>query len=168
MTEVPFRPAEILRVLAEHDVDYVLIGGLATIAHGSPHLTQDVDITPEPSGENWSRLSKALTALNAKVRVNNEEPLPFGHDATSLAAARVWNLVTDFGEFDISVVPSGTEGYPDFVRGASVREVFGIRVKVADLADIIRSKQAANRPKDQRVLPVLREILATRHEREPR
>ena len=41
-------------------------------------------------------------------------------------------------------------------------EVFGLVVPVASLADIIRSKQAANRPKDQRVLPTLREILASR------
>ena len=43
--------------------------------------------------------------------------------------------------------------------------MFGLVVPVASLADVIRSKQAANRAKDQRVLPTLREILASRFDR---
>jgi len=45
--------------------------------------------------------------------------------------------------------------------------VHGVEIRIASLADIIRSKQAANRPKDQRVLPTLREILASRNPRNP-
>ncbi len=162
-----FRPSEIVRVLVEHDVRCVLIGGYAAYAQGSPFPTEDVDITPEQSLENLARLSDALRALDAKIRVKDEEPLPFAHDADSLSAVRVWNLSTKYGDLDISFVPSGTAGFADLVQDSSLRDVDGVRVRMASLADIIRSKQAANRPKDQRVLPVLREILATRHEREP-
>jgi hypothetical protein len=91
-----------------------------------------------------------------------EGGLPFAHDAESLAAVGVWNLVTPHGDLDISFVPNGTTGYADLANDASEVEVFGLVVPVASLADIIRSKQAANRPKDQRVLPTLREILASR------
>lgn len=159
-----FDAAPMLRALAAHGVEYVLIGGFATIQYGSPFLTQDLDITPEASAENLERLSRALTDMNAKVRTADApEGLPFGHDATSLASVRVWNLVTDHGDFDISFVPTGTDGYPDLIASARVITIHGVDVHVADLADIIRSKQAANRPKDQRVLPTLREILAYRH-----
>lgn len=89
---------------------------------------------------------------------------PFSHDAGSLGRASMWNLTTRHGDLDISFVPSGTSGYEDLVRDASETSVFGLRVAVASLADVIRSKQAANRPKDQRVLPTLREILASRHQ----
>jgi hypothetical protein len=65
----------------------------------------------------------------------------------------------------MSLVPSGTTGYEDLIADASEAGIFERRVLVASLADIIRSKQAANRPKDQRVLPTLREILASRFER---
>lgn len=157
-----FRPREILRVLAGHDVDYVLIGGLAATLHGSPHLTQDIDITPERGLENLARLSDALRALDAKVRARGVEPLPFNHDAVSLQGVGVWNLTTPYGDLDISFVPIGTAGYPDLSRDAAFLDVADLHVLVASLADIIRSKQAANRPKDQRVLPTLREILATR------
>jgi hypothetical protein len=91
-----------------------------------------------------------------------EGGLPFSHDADSLAAVGVWNLVTSHGDLDISFVPNGTTGYADLATDAAEVEVFGLVVPVASLADIIRSKQAANRPKDQRVLPTLREILASR------
>lgn len=166
MTFVPFQPDVILATLQRHGVTFVLIGGLAAQLHGSPLTTRDVDITPEDTLENFERLSHALQELNARIRLEDvEENLPFAHDAESLRTVGVWNLQTDFGELDVSLVPSGTQGFSDFVGDSESVEVFGVTIRVAALADIIRSKQAANRPKDQRALPVLREILATRHRR---
>lgn len=164
-----FDPTAILAVLSRHGVTYVLIGGFAAVAHGSPFPTEDVDITPEASGDNLDRLSAALRAMGARIR-SDAVPggLPFNHDGESLAAGRTWNLVTEHGDLDISFVPSGTGGYADLVRDVDQREVAGVVVAIASLADIIRSKQAANRPKDQRVLPTLREIHALRHQRPDR
>jgi hypothetical protein len=164
MAPPEFTPDRILEVLKRHGVDFVVIGGLAAIAHGSNLPTRDVDITPDQEATNLSRLSEALTELKAEVRFG-EESLPFGHDAESLASAGVWNLRTLYGELDISMVPNGTQGYADLVREAVPTSILGVEVPVASLADVIRSKQAANRPKDQRVLPVLREILASRYQR---
>lgn len=162
-----FEPEALVEILVRHAVDFVLIGGLAAQAHGSPFATQDVDITPDSTRANLERLSAALLEMDARVRAEGVEGgLPFAHDATSLAAAGVWNLTTPYGDLDISMVPSGTDGFGDLVTEAAVTQVFGHPVRIAALADVIRSKQAANRLKDQRVLPVLREILATRHDRE--
>ncbi|WP_148616066.1 hypothetical protein [Nocardioides rubriscoriae] len=162
-----FRPEEIVRALVARDVAFILIGGLAARAHGSNMLTSDVDITPDRALDNLARLSEALNDLEATVRADGVDGgLPFTHDAESLAAAGVWNLTTRYGDLDISMVPSGTGGYSDLAQEAVEETAYGTRIKIAALADVIRSKQAANRPKDQRVLPVLREILATRHERE--
>jgi predicted nucleotidyltransferase len=156
----------ILDVLRRHDVAFVLIGGTATVYHGSPFLTYDVDITPQRERANLDRLSAALTELDAKVRTSSEdEGLPFSHSGESLDAAGVWNLTTPFGDLDISFVPNGTSGYDDLNSDAEAATIDGVEVRVASLADIIRSKQAANRPKDQRVLPTLREILASRNPR---
>ena len=161
-----FQPQEILRVLARHEVRYVLIGGLAATLYGSPHLTQDVDITPDPNLDNLAKLSDALRELDAKVRaVELDEPLPFNHDADSLAAVRVWNLSTKYGDLDISFEPSGTTGHADLAREAVHMVVKDVEVVIAALSDIVRSKQAADRPKDQLTLPTLREILARRMDR---
>lgn len=158
--------ATIVGVLDRHHVKYVLIGGLAAIAQGSPFPTVDIDVTPDRSAENLSRLSDALRELKADVRAEGvEEGLPFSHDATSLAAVSVWNLRTPHGDLDISFLPTGTRGYPDLIQDARPTVLHGVTVVVASLADIVRSKQAANRPKDQRVLPTLREILASRYAR---
>lgn len=162
-------PQPILETLHRHGVQFVLIGGLATIHWGSPFPTEDIDITPERSIANLDRLSAALRDLGALVRTSSEpRGLPFAHTGSSLNAASVWNLTTDYGDFDISFVPNGTDGYADLVRDAELAPVFGVEVRIASLADIIRSKQAANRPKDQRVLPTLREILASRNPRNAR
>lgn len=147
-------------MLAGHDVAYVLIGGVAAFLHGSPLPTVDVDITPADDADNLARLSVALDDLDAKVRVEGSEPLPFAHDATSLAAARMWNLTTRYGDLDIALVPAGTRGYDDLRRDAVELEIAGHRVLLASLSDIVRSKDAAGRDKDRRALPVLRELLA--------
>lgn len=147
----------------EHAVEFVVIGGFAANLHGSPLPTLDVDITPRRSQENLQRLSDALRELDAKVRaVELDEPLPFSHDADSLAAVQVWNLRTPDGDLDISFVPTGTTGYDDLRRDAAVEDLHGLRIVVASLADVIRSKEAAGRDKDRRTLPVLRELLARR------
>lgn len=151
----------LLAVLRTHDVDFVLIGGLAAVAHGSPFPTEDVDITPLSTKDNLQRLSGALTELDAHIRTEGDsDGLPFAHDAASLAAAETWNLTTRFGDLDIAITPAGTTGYDDLLRDADAVALFGNTVLIASLADVIRSKQAANRPKDQRVLPTLRELLA--------
>lgn len=149
-----FDPVAMLTVLDRHDVDFVVTGSFATALHGSPFLTDNLDITPDRTHENLERLSAALLEIGAQSRVHDEK-LPSSLDDTESL-----DLTTKHGKLDIS-----SDGYPDLVRDAETMTLAGVQVHVASLADIIRSKQAANRPKDQRVLPTLREILASRHER---
>jgi hypothetical protein len=153
----------ILQALHRNNVSYILIGGLAAVYHGSPFPTEDADIAPETTRRNLDRLAAALRELNARIRIDSEPAgLPFRCDAEALAAAQTWNLTTDAGDLDVSFKPSGTQGYRDLRRDSAQVELYGVSVRVASLGDVIRSKQAANRPKDQRMLPALREILARR------
>lgn len=155
-----FQPEEILRVLNAHAVDYVVIGGYAAVAQGSPYPTSDIDVTPDLAHENMNRLSRALTELGARVRHPDiPEGLPFGHDATSLTATLFWNLITPFGDLDLSLHPAAVGEYPGWLSNAIQITVRDVQFKVAGLADIIRSKDAANRDKDRRVLPLLRRLL---------
>ena len=160
MPEHGFDPDQILRVLSEQGVEFVLIGGYAAALHGSNHLTFDIDITPSRAPSNLDRLSSALHELGARVRVEGiDGGLAFEHDGPSLARVDVWNLVTDAGDLDLSFEPSGTEGWPDLHRRALKVDLVGGITEVASLADIVRSKEAANRPKDQLALPALRRLL---------
>jgi len=155
--------ARLLDVLHRHKVAYVLIGGLAAVYHGSPFPTEDADITPQTDRVNLERLAAALADLDARIRTESEPAgLPFPCDADSLAARKTVNLTTAAGDLDLTFEPAGTAGYDDLRRDATHTELYGVTVQIASLADVIRSKQAANRPKDQRVLPTLREILSRR------
>jgi hypothetical protein len=155
--------ARLLDMLHRHRVAYVLIGGLAAVYHGSPFPTEDADITPQTDRLNLERLAAALTDLKARIRAESEPAgPPFLCDADWLAACKTVNLTTAAGDLDLTFEPAGTAGYDDLRRDATRTELYGITVQIASLADVIRSKQAANRPKDQRVLPTLREILSQR------
>jgi hypothetical protein len=155
-----FRPAEILRALERHGVEFVVIGGLAAAVQGSPFVTTDIDVAPRHARKNLERLSEALKELGARIRTEAvPEGLPFDHNATSLAGTSLLNLTTRFGDLDISTEPLGTTGYEDLVRDAKPYELGGVRVLVASLADVIRSKEAAGREKDRLVLPTLRRLL---------
>jgi hypothetical protein len=98
--EPSLNPAAIVAALNRHQVRYVIIGAFAAIAQQAPiPATRDIDFTPEASQENLARLSRALTDLGARLRTEAvPEGLPFSHDATSLAAAEVWNLVCADGD----------------------------------------------------------------------
>jgi len=158
--ELTFDPAEIVRVLDAHGVRYVLIGGFAATIHGAAYVTTDLDIAPDPAADNVERLSGALADLDARVRApDTPGGIPFAHDARSLAAVGVWNLVTRVGDLDISFVPSGTHGYADLRRDAVTLSIHGTEVTVASLADVVRSKEAAGRDKDRAALPILRRLL---------
>ena len=168
--EPAFSPAAIVAALNRHEVRYVVIGAFAAIAQRAPiPATRDIDIAPDASTENLARLSRALTDLGARIRTGAEPSgLPSGHDATSLAAAEVWNLICADGEFDISLHPAGFAcGYAQLAPGAHRLRVGNVEVVVADLADVIRSKESAGRPKDLQVLPRLyRHLTARAAERE--
>jgi hypothetical protein len=156
-----FRPELLLAALNDHDVRFVLIGGFAAVIHGSPYVTTDLDIVPDPSRANLGRLSAALRDLDARVWTSGDpDGLTFAHTAESLARAQTWNLVTRHGRLDISFQPSGTTGFSDLARDAVHLTILDAEIDVASLADVIRSKEAADRDKDRLVLPTLRRILA--------
>ena len=162
-----FQPLAILEVLDRHEVVYVVIGGIAAVLHGAAHVTTDVDVVPEEGLRNLERLSAALHELGARIRMSGEpDGVPFDHSAVSLARVRIWNLQTELGDLDITFEPSGTRGYEDLRRDAVVLSIRDVDVTVASLADVIRSKEAAGRPRDRAALPALRELLS-RQRRQP-
>ena len=159
--EVEFLPWEILRVLNEEGVEYLVIGGTAAVLHGSSLPTQDVDILPLREPQNLERLSRALARLDAKIRTANE-PVATTIDGPFLdATPAMLNLVTKFGDLDLAFAPAGPmvkfEQWNANATSIDVRD--RLVVRVAALEDVIASKIAANRPKDQRALPYLESLL---------
>lgn len=159
----PFDPETLVRVLSKHDVRYVLVGALAARLQGFPRLTADADITPAMDPQNLERLARALRELDAKVFTEGvPEGLDFDCTARTLARAEMWTLITSAGRLDLVFQPPGTEGYEDLSSDAVDYEVFGIALKAASLEDIIRSKEASDRPQDRQDVVVMREMLRRR------
>ncbi len=153
-----FDPQEIIAVLDRHQVRYVIVGAVAARLHGSPLLTEDIDLTPHLSTDNLQRLADALAELDARLAAPGaQEGLKIPLDAATFASP-VMKFLTRAGEVDVVLEPLRAGGYEQLVQRAATYEVFGTRIRVASLRDIIASKEASDRPKDRAHLELLREL----------
>lgn len=165
MTDREFDPIALLDILNRHGVRYVVIGGFAAVAYGSPLPTSDIDITPDPELGNLARLSGALGEMDARLRVDGiPDGLPFAHNAQSLRDVSVLNLVTRLGELDLVVRPAGDADYSQMASRQLMIRVHDTELPLAALDDVIASKEAAGRAKDRTALPILRELQRRLHE----
>jgi len=144
-----------------HQVDFVLIGGVAERLLGSPRGTGDIDICPAREAANLERLAAALNELEAALRLPGLEsgvPPPEAWEARSFRPSTGLALTTRSGWLDVWFVPDGTSGYPDLMENATELQVGGLRLHVASIDDLIRTKKAAGGPKYLSHLPLLREL----------
>lgn len=158
-----FDPVALLRILVDHRVEFIVVGGIAARLRGAPLLTQDIDVTPARDPDNLQKLAEALGQLDAKLRtVPEPEGVRLPIDPGLLDSATVWTLGTKHGDLDLVMEPGGTGGYRDLIRDADELRIAvepDLLVQVASLADVIRSKEAAGREKDRAALPLLRRTL---------
>ena len=155
-----FDPVRICTILLEEEVDFVVLGGFAAIVRGSSLPTKDIDVIPSRDRSNLDRLGRALTRMNAKIRISGDPVLTKIDGAFLANMPHMLNLVTDFGEIDLTFSPAGSAGnFEGWKKGATLEAIEDdLTVLVASLDDIIDSKRAANRPKDQMALPYLESL----------
>ena len=162
MIDGGFDPGALVRALQRHEVEFVVIGGIAGQLWGSPMITQDLDICYAREKTNLENLAAALRELNAKLR-GVKEDVPFRLDARTLFNGDSFTFTTDFGALDCLATPSGTSGYTDLRQAAEAMPVGGgLKVWVCSLDDLFRMKRAAGRNKD---LLAIEELGALRDER---
>jgi hypothetical protein len=142
--------AEITAVLARHEVDYVVLGGLAVAAHGFIRATKDIDICPKPTRANLKRLAEALVELEAEPLELEQFPeFELRPDLDNLRAGTNWCLNSRHGRLDVMQEISGVKGYEELARGAELQELFGQTVKIASYEAVLKMKRAAGRPQDE-------------------
>ena len=142
-----FRPSRLLRALAEGGVEFVVIGGYASIAHGSPRLTNDLDISYSPEPANLEALGRVLVGLDATLR-GVEDEVPFVADAETLRQVELLTLDTQHGPLDLLAAPGGGPGWAALRRDAIEVDLDGVTVPVASLDHLKAMKRAAGRPQD--------------------
>ena len=153
--DTPLDAERILQALAEHAVDYVIVGGLAVQTHGHVRTTVDIDVFPRPDPSNMGRLAEALNALDAQVLNPGSEGMKI--DAMMLPRATLWQFATKHGAIDVLHDAPGTPPY-DELRGRALEIRLGdLELAVAGRDDLIGMKRASGRPIDLEDLAALTE-----------
>lgn len=143
MTDLP----HVLRLLALHRIDFVVVGGMAAIAHGSARFTFDLDIVYSREPDNVARLSAALAPLHPRLR-GAPEGLPFSLDVPTVMSGLNFTLSTDAGPIDLLGEVTGGGGYPQLLPRSGPAGIFGTTCRVVSLDTLITLKRAAGRPAD--------------------
>jgi hypothetical protein len=168
----PLDRAVLLAAFVEHGAQFVIVGGIAAQVYGATRVTKDLDLCPAWSADNLERVAAALRDLGARMKIGEGsiELLEVALDAKTLANMEIVPWRTRAGDIDVLLgIPNISRfelaRYEQLVATATIIEVDGLEVAVASLADIIRSKEIADRPKDREALNELRAIDRLHRER---
>jgi len=138
----------LLEPLVRHGVDFVLIGGMAGISHGSNYPSFDLDVLYSRDRANVARLVSALEEICVRLR-GAPADLPFLLDTKTIENGANFTFITPHGDFDVLADAAGMPPYENLKSASVVREVAGYPIKVASIDHLIAMKRAANRTKDK-------------------
>lgn len=144
--ETPLDARRIFEALADQEVEYVLIGGMAVQVHGHTRTTQDVDLVPARAPDNLARLAAALESVGARPAGQGEQT---AQKPLVLPPAGIASLDTDAGGVDVHFSPPGAQPFRALRKRALVVDLNGINIPVASRDDLIAMKRAAGRPIDR-------------------
>ena len=145
--------------------EFIVIGGVAAIIHGSARATFDVDLLYLRDEQNIQRLASSLAPYNPYLR---EAPpgLPFAWDPKTIRHGLNFTLTTDLGDIDL-LGDVGGETYQTLLPHSFEVEAFGVHFKCIDLPTLIRIKEAAGRRKDLEAIAELRVLLEEMEKKQP-
>ncbi|MBN2373367.1 nucleotidyltransferase [bacterium] len=148
---------KILKILIENEVEFIIVGGYATIIHGAGYVTKDLDICVNFSEENTSRILKAITPYHPLHRMHPKKP-PLQETPNSLSKYKNLYLHTDLGDLDMLGEITGLGRFQDLVHSTIEVEIYGKTCRVLSIDALIVSKKALGRPKDNQVVVQLEAI----------
>lgn len=140
--------------LASHDVNFVLIGGVALSIHSAAYITYDIDVCFSRTRENLKKIADALAPFHPRLRGFPPE-LPFVWDASTLTNGTLFTLDTELGDFDLLGEVDGLGSYDDVLRASTFWDIYGYKISVLSVDGLITAKERAGREKDVAGLKVL-------------
>jgi hypothetical protein len=154
---VPTDFQRLIDSLVNQSVEFVIIGGVALVLHGSSRVTQDLDICYSRTPENLDRLATALGPFRPTLR-GAPPGLPFTLDSRALHSGLNFTLSADPGDIDILGEVPGVGGYDQIASDAVPMDVYGHRVLVMSLSALEKAKRTAGRLKDLSDLDEIQQI----------
>ena len=130
-----------LRVLSDHNVKFMLVGGYAFSAYGHPRGTLDIDFFIEATQENADALYRALTEFGAPLKTIGVSASDFTKESF------IYQIGVQPRRIDIINKITGVAFREAYRRSVEV-ELDGIKLRVISLEDLLANKKAAGRPKD--------------------
>ncbi|MCK4905207.1 nucleotidyltransferase [bacterium] len=131
---------EMLEVLKEHDVDFILVGAYALAAQGYPRGTLDIDIWVAPTEINSKKTYKALAKFGAPLNDINED--------TFKEKGVIFQIGVAPCRIDIITEISGEIEFEDAKKRSDQVEIEGISPNILSIEDLIKNKESTGRPKD--------------------
>lgn len=148
--------SELTRRLIAGQVEFVLVGGFAAVAHGVTLVTRDVDICCRFSEANLMRVQRALADLHPVHRSRPDLPLALTPD--QCASLRNLYLKTDLGVLDCLGEVLGVGNFDEVTRHSVEVELPSGKCRVLGIDALIRAKEAMNRDHDRITVKHLQEI----------
>jgi hypothetical protein len=148
----------LLNRLLESQIDFVLIGGYASVLHGSSHVTHDLDICAVMTETQLEKLKKALHDLNPKHRMNPNFQLSLDEYPKAGQLLDNFYLSTSSGVLDIIKTVTSVGDFEVVKKNAIKVQLFGKECLVISLDDLIKAKSKMNRDKDKFVLQELLKV----------
>ena len=149
---------KLLQRLIENQVEFVIVGGYAAIAHGVTLTTFDVDVCSPLTFENLEKIHTSLTGLRPYHRETPQE-IPFVMPDDFKRNLRNLYLHTDLGQIDFLGEILGVGDYASVFRQSQVAELPFGQCRILDCAALLKAKEATARPKDLLAAQMLRAIL---------
>jgi len=139
----------LLAALHDHDVRFVVIGGVAVGAHGYVRGTEDLDLVPDPDPANLERLTVALAELESTLPTVEDRPFDPATDAGVIRRGGNVTADTRFGGLDVVQRAQGVPSYSQLAADAVQSELLGVPVRVCSLARLRSMKEAQGRAQDR-------------------
>lgn len=137
-----------------------MVGGVAFAAHGSAHVTWDIDICYSRATLNLERISNALLPIRPTLRGPLAD-LPFTLDVPTIQSGLNFALATEAGHLALVGEITGLGTYEAVAHFAERLTIYDFDVNVLSLEGLERTKRASGRPRD---LVHLAEILEIRRQ----
>jgi predicted nucleotidyltransferase len=148
----------LLEGLVSAGVEFILVGGLATVVQGSPVTTMDVDIVPHQTPENIRRLLVFLKSIGAFHRRSDKKVITPTEEHLSAKGHSLFT--TPFGPLDVLAVIEEGKSYQDLFEHTIKIDFHGHTITVLDLETLIALKRTSKDPKEKLRLPILEATLS--------